>query len=214
MITAPLLGALFGFVSAIPIAGPISALIFSLGMKGKYNQGRFAALGAAIAESLYAFVAIWGFSRFLSHLDNMLLISNAIAAVILAGLGVYFLRSKKMRTPQKSSRSSPSGSIKAFFLGMGISAINPSLIATWTASITTLYSMNLFTFTDANSILFAGGVGLGIFVWFVVLLKLIAKYRERLNSGIIDKILTGVGIALLILAVWMVIRIATTTWGN
>jgi threonine/homoserine/homoserine lactone efflux protein len=208
MLIASLLGAIFGFISAIPVAGPISAIIFSQGMQGKYSQARGIALGAALAEAIYAFIALWSFTHFLSHLSSMFEISNCVAAVILMALGIYFFRSKKMRKPiEPHATKRKPRTERSFLIGAGVSAANPSLIATWTASTTTIYSMKLFPFTELNSVFFATGVGAGIFLWFCVLLALISKYRERLNYGVIDKVLKGIGILLIGLSLYMVFRL-------
>lgn len=209
MIIALLLGAAFGFVSAIPVAGPISALIFSKGMKGRYSQGRFVAAGAALVESGYTFLAFWSFNHFLTGLAYMLILSNAVAAVLLGFLGVYFFRSKKMRNPVGSQKhdSDQARGPKSFLIGAGICLVNPSLIATWTAFITTLYSMSLFEFNNPNAILFSTGVFSGIFIWFTVQLKLIAKYRSKLNPALMDKILKIIGFFLLGLAALMIFKL-------
>lgn len=209
MIIALVLGAVFGFVSAIPVAGPISALIFSKGMKGRYTQGRFVAAGAALVESAYTYLAFWSFNHFLANLAYMLTLSNAVAAILLAFLGVYFFRSKKMRNPVSSTKHDhdQSRGPKSFLIGAGICLVNPSLIATWTAFITTLYSMNLFEFNNPNAILFSSGVFSGIFLWFSVQLKLIAKYRSKLNPAAMDNILKIIGFFLLCLSALMIFKL-------
>lgn len=204
MILAALLGAVFGFISAVPVAGPISAIVFSQGMQGRFSQARWIALGAALVESGYAFLAFWGFNRFLSKYSILLVISKIVAAVVLLGLGIYFIRSKKMRAPLSFSETNGARAPKAFFLGAGISAANPTLIATWAASITTLYSMSLFSFSNANSALFSLGVCAGIFGWFSLFIHLIAKHRNRFDSRILGRVLTGIGIALIGISAWMV----------
>jgi threonine/homoserine/homoserine lactone efflux protein len=207
MIIALLCGCAFGFISAIPIAGPISALVLNLAINGKYAQGRYLALGAAIAESIYTFLAFLGVSQVLNRYKYLGPVSNALAALILAGLGIHFYRSQKMRSfSHQPAKKSDEGQ-KEFLTGIGVSAANPTLIATWTTVITTLYSMKLFPLTTPNSAFFAGGVCLGIFGWFNVLIALLAKYRSHLNPRIMDKILKTIGVLLGAISVWIVIGI-------
>lgn len=209
MFMAILLGTVFGFLSAVPIAGPIAAFVFSQGMKGRYAQARWIALGASLVEGAYTFLAFWGFNQLLTRFAFIFIVSNAVAAVILAGLGVYFLRSKKMRVPvpllnktEEVKRSS-----RAFLIGVGISAINPSLIATWAATVTTLYSMNLFEFSNRNAAFFSIGVIVGIFTWFNLSLQIIAKHRDRFKVSMLDLMLKIVGWSLLAVSVWMLYRL-------
>lgn len=209
MFMAILLGTVFGFLSAVPIAGPIAAFIFSQGMKGRYAQARWVALGASLVEGAYTFLAFWGFNQLLTRFSFIFVVSNAVAAVILAGLGIYFLRSKKMRepVPLASQTEEVSRSSRAFFIGVGVSAINPSLIATWAATITTLYSMNLFEFSNRNAAFFSVGVIVGIFAWFNLSLRIIAKHRGRFKVSMLDLMLKIVGGSLLAVSAWMFFRL-------
>lgn len=47
-----LFGYIFGFLGSIPIAGPTSAMVFRLGIQGKYRSGLAIASGGAIAEAV------------------------------------------------------------------------------------------------------------------------------------------------------------------
>jgi threonine/homoserine/homoserine lactone efflux protein len=207
MALALIAGFVLGFISAVPIAGPISALVFSQGMKGKPGQGRWVAFGAAIVEAVYCFVALWGVNLLLPGFTNLFVVANALAAVALGALGVYFFRSKRMRTPVDSPKADAAKAAKGFAMGAGICAMNPSLIATWAASSATIYSMGLFSFTIGNAGLFAAGVGTGIFTWFAVLLRLVSRYRDRLGAGILDKLLKFFGSVLIALSLVMVYRL-------
>lgn len=208
MLIAILVGIIFGFISAVPIAGPVSVIVFSQGMKGRYDQARWVALGAALLEAAYTFLAFWGFNQLLTKFSSIFILSNAVAAVILAGLGIYFLRSKKMRAPiVESPNISSTRASRSFLMGAGISAVNPSLIATWAATITTLYSMNLFEYSNLNSAVFSVGVAAGIFGWFALFLKLIEKYRDRFKEAVLGKVLSCIGTGLLALSAWMLYRL-------
>lgn len=206
MIFAFVLGVVFGFISAVPVAGPVSAVVFSRGMRGKYGQGRWIAYGAAIVEGAYTFLAFWGFKNFLADLSFIFVASNIVAALILACLGLYFFGAKKLRNPVTAEEAEVQGE-KAFFVGAGMSLVNPTLIATWTAAVTTLYSTNLFEFTDLNGMLFSTGVAFGIAFWFALMLRLMEKNLNRLNPRVLDVGLKCVGVSLGFLSLMMIFRI-------
>ena len=65
MLTAALLGFALGFVFSMPVAGPVSLLVFGRGLQGRGRSGVSLALGSSIAESMYAYLAFWGFSALL-----------------------------------------------------------------------------------------------------------------------------------------------------
>lgn len=207
MIIALALGIALGFISAVPVAGPISAIVFGLGMKGRYAQGRWVSLGAGFVECLYTFVAFWGFTHFLADMSFIFEVSNAFAAIALLAIGIYFYRSKKMRAPLATADTVESNAFKAFSMGAGISIVNPTLIATWTAAATSIYSTKLFEFTNFNSLVFSLGVCAGIFIWFTALLKIMEKNRSKLNPVMIDRGLKGIALILIGLSGWMTYRL-------
>ncbi len=209
MFVALLIGLISGFVGAVPVAGPISAIVFKQGIRGRYSKGRWVALGAAFAESGYAFLAFIGFNHVLANQKHLLNFSNALAALILGVLGVYFFRSKKLRTPAVTSvEVGLTQGSKAFLTGVSVTAINVSLLVTWTTAITALSSFELFESTLMTATFFSLGVGVGIFAWFALLLMLLGKYKGHFSARVFDLGLKGVGTALVSLSlaiVWKLI---------
>src|SRR5271163_2627129 len=86
-----LVALVFAFVGSLPLAGPIALLVVSNGASGRDKEALRIALGAAVAEGIYAFLAFWGFATFLARYALVLPISHGVAAVILCGLGARFL---------------------------------------------------------------------------------------------------------------------------
>lgn len=206
MILALILGWILGFVSAVPIAGPISAVVFSRGMRGKYHEGRLIAWGAGVVEGVYCFLAFWSFDHLLAQVPSIDVISNVVASLILFVLSFYFYFSKKLRHPVDPEAHEPRIK-RSLLLGAGMSAMNPTLIASWTLVATGLRSMQEFQFHLVTEILFSLGVTLGIVCWFVVLLWVLKKHRSQVREGAVDTILKGMGMALFVGAVWVAFRV-------
>ncbi|MBS1960435.1 MAG: LysE family transporter [Bdellovibrionales bacterium] len=206
MLFAGILGAVFGFISAVPVAGPISALIFSYGMRGKYSKGRWIAVGAGFAEACYTGLAFWGFTHFLHDLTVVFAAAKFIAGVLLIILGVYFFRSKKMRALQVRSSKSNSDRRNSVLVGAGMSFVNPTLIATWTATITTMYGLQPFKFTTVNNTFFSLGVWAGIVAWFTLMLKWMEKHRNAIEPKVLDRALKVIGVFLILLAIWLMFK--------
>ena len=207
MILALFIGTALGFISAIPVAGPVSALVFSRGVEGRYSQGRWIAVGAGLVEGGYAFFAVWGFNHFLRKFNSLFFISNAAAMLMLAALGIYFFKSTKMRSPPDLHSPLPIHPKKALLVGASVSSVNLSVIATWALAITTLSSFGLFQFSMTNAIFFPLGVSIGIILWFHLMIALMAKHRNRIDQTILDKGLKAVGLALFALSVAMACKI-------
>src|SRR5271163_3359738 len=132
-----LVALVFAFVGSLPLAGPIALLVVSNGAGGRYKEALRIALGAAIAEGIYAALAFWGFATFLARHALVLPISHGVTAVVLCGLGAKFLFFKlKDEASKPEEEAKPGG----FWVGFSISAINPTLLATWGAVTTFLYA--------------------------------------------------------------------------
>ena len=204
MIVAFILGFAFGFVGSIPVAGPISALVFSRGLAGRFRSGTFIAIGAAIAEAGYAFLAFWGFSEFLTRYVFIVPVSRGLAALILTALGVSFLCMKNVAAAAGQAQADTPWA--SFVLGLTITALNPTLIATWTAVVTTLYSTELLSFSSGQAYPFAAGTLSGIAIWFFALLGLIRAYKDRFTAHTLQVVVRIVGVMLLGTALWFSYR--------
>ncbi len=201
MLTAALVGIFFGFLGSIPVAGPISLLVLAYGLEGRVRNGIFLAVGAALAESVYAYLAFWGFGALLARLTWIEPVSRGLAAVLLITLGVRFL--KPRAPPEVHPRTSPrsAGNVRSFFLGVTITGFNPTLMVTWLAAVTLLRASNLVNFGAERALAFSMGVAAGIAAWFGVLLMLLVRYRQRFSRTLLNRMLQVMGAALILLGV-------------
>jgi threonine/homoserine/homoserine lactone efflux protein len=206
MLIAALVGFLVGWIGSVPVAGPISALVVTRGIAGRFRSGVFIAIGSAVVEALYAFLAFWGFSNFLTRYPVVVPVSRLFAAVILFALGIALLR----KPPHRTSDEPPpqDSALGSLVMGASICALNPTLIATWTAVVTTLYSSELVAVTSAQALPFAAGVMSGIAGWFVVLLWIIHRYKERFSAAALDRVVRAIGGFLILVAAWFAWRFA------
>jgi len=204
VLIAAIIGLVFGFLGSIPVAGPISALVLHRGLERRYTSATFVGIGAAIAEGGYAFLAFWGFSSFLARHAWIEPVSRALAAVILFGLGATFFRYKAK--PDNKAVEKPQSAIRSFLFGASVTAINPTLIATWSATAVTLYSTGLIEMTPVEALPFAAGASVGIGSWFVVFVAILRRYGERFRPATLERVVRGIGVALMGLALFFVYR--------
>ena len=110
----------FAFVGSLPLAGPIALLVVSNGVSGRHKEALRIALGAALAEGIYAFLAFWGFATFLTRYRLVLPISHGVTAAILLALGVRFVFFKVKEEKAQSREMRPG----RFWVGFSISFIS------------------------------------------------------------------------------------------
>jgi threonine/homoserine/homoserine lactone efflux protein len=204
MLIAAIVGFCFGFIGSMPVAGPIAALVFSRGIDGRFRNGLSIAAGGALAEGIYACLAFWGFAELLARYPVLVPISRAVAVVVLTALGIVFLLRKpsaKKKAPDRRSSSFGSG----LALGFTITALNPTLIATWSAAATTLFSTGLVAFKSSLALPFGLSACAGIVSWFGLLLWLVKRYRHRFSDATLNRVIQAMGIFLLGVAVYFVV---------
>ncbi|MFO0611761.1 MAG: LysE family transporter [Polyangiaceae bacterium] len=195
-------GLLCGFLGSIPVAGPISALVLHRGLNRRYASAIWIGWGGALAEGLYALVTFFGFAKYLTKYPWIDTVSRGLAAVILIGLGISFMRYKTKTGEDKKKADS---ALQSFGLGFTITAINPTLIATWAAMAVTLASAGM-TMTPADAVPFSIGAATGIGGWFSVFVWILRRYGERFNPRTLERVVQIIGLAVVGLGVWFVVR--------
>jgi threonine/homoserine/homoserine lactone efflux protein len=211
---AALLGFIFGFVGSMPVAGPVAVLVFGRGIEDRARSAISLAIGAALAESVYAYLAFWGFSAFLTKYTWIETVSTVGAALLLSGLGLRFLLRKPV-SERVAARPPEAGAKlkRSFALGFTITALNPTLIATWTAAVTTVYSLQVVDFDERGALPFSIGAATGIVSWFALLLYLLRRFRKRVSPPVLDRMVRVMGGVLLVFGFGIAIRFAIRHWA-
>lgn len=203
MVIALLVGLLCGFLGSIPVAGPISALVLHRGLNRRYTSAIWIGWGGALAEGLYAAVTYFGFAKYLTQYPWIDTVSRGLAAVILIALGISFMRYKTKTggEPKKKADSA----LQSFGFGFTITALNPTLIATWAAMAVTLASAGM-TMTPEKAVPFSVGATVGIGGWFSIFVLILKRYGERFKPRTLERVVRVIGLAVVGLGVWFVVR--------
>jgi threonine/homoserine/homoserine lactone efflux protein len=190
----------------MPIAGPTAVVVVAKGLDDKFWTGVYIAIGAAVAESIYAFMAFWGLTSILNRFPILLPASRLFGCVLLIGLGCYFVFRK--RKDERKSREDPERrGYQNILFGLTMTAVNPTLLVTWTAAVSAAHSTGLLRVHAIDAFPFAGGVAMGIVSWFVTLLWLLSRFRSKVNATTIDRVIRGVGILLMVIGTALAIRV-------
>jgi threonine/homoserine/homoserine lactone efflux protein len=206
VLIAVVLGFALGFVFSMPVAGPVSLLVFGRGLQGRGRSGVSLALGSSIAESMYAYLAFWGFSALLASYAWIEPLSRALTCVLLTALGVRFARMHTAAPSEAPTITRELGIKRSFFLGLTITALNPTLIATWSAVAAGVHSFELIALGAQHALVFAVGVGCGSAVWFAVLLWLLRRYKQRFPAATLDRTLRYMGLFAVALGLFFGVR--------
>ena len=253
ILTLFLVGSIAGIIYSIPIAGPISIIVVSRAFQGKERFCLRTALGAAIIESIYVFVVVYGIAS-LSELYQPILpyfLFTGAVFVIIIGLKIRkqkidlkSIESKKIITDKYENRG-------GLITGMAINLTNLTLLINWfIASLITLsfvssiglniggldliLNQNIETVSEitgtefqqienSNSVIennlskepheqatllilclaFALGVGAGVYIWLNILTKIIIKYRDKIKTSVLNKLIYVLGIMLILIGIFL-----------
>lgn len=150
LITISIVGFLAGFVFSVPVAGPISILIVSNALKGKFRYSVKAAAGAAFADFFYVFIAMIGITR-LYHIYQ-----PAIPYILLAGgLFLIYVAHQVYKSKLNAEEIEKGPVIREKYLNRGgfrtgflLNFLNPTLFFGWLTS--TFITMSLVTSLGFN----------------------------------------------------------------
>lgn len=200
LVTAALLGFAIAFVGSVPIAGPLAVLVLDKALAGRKQQGFFLALGGSLVEAAYALAVALLLPVLLGHSDEVIIVSRGLGGLVIGVCGVVLI--KRPELLQRANIPSKRGH---FLAGVTFTALNPTLIATYTLVLSTLYAEDLLSRKVTASLLFALGVCGGVVVWFVLLLHFTAwaksffgGHRRAMVTRILGGVLVGVSVYLMV----------------
>ncbi len=187
----------FGFFGSMPLAGPIALMVVSRAARRRFDEALHVAFGAAIAEAMYSGLAFFGYTTLFARHPLVKPVSQAVSALVLVVLGVRFaVWSPKEKGDRRENAAGTT------LLGFTVSALNPTLLVTWGASVAFLYSKGLGGTSSLEAVPFGLCAGAGVALWNVVLVRILRKYGGRMPRAAITWTVRGLGLALVGLGVW------------
>ena len=190
---------LISFFAANIAAGPVTFLVFHNSLFGKYKKAVSLIFGSAIMEIIYCSIAIIFVGAVLSHSTRIQIFSQIVSIIMffIIGLYLYNSNSSKRLNVGVEGLSIKEGT-RAFLTGFILTAINPTIILTWSAAAAALLSFNIIEITNMfDVILFSFSVGAGAVSGSLVMIFIVHHFRIRLSENIIKIILKVGGIILI-----------------
>ncbi len=195
------LGFGLAFIGSVPMSGPVAVLFMSRLLDGERGTASLVALGGAVVEAGYALGIAFALPHLVGRTHSLVLVSLALGALVVTSLGALLLF-----RPSFAERVADGGSNRGFFRGALSTLFNPTLLATWTLAVSTLYANEWLSKHLSSAAAFALGVGLGSLAWFGILLALSKARRRRLAPATRTRILRAMGGLLVLSGVFLGVR--------
>jgi threonine/homoserine/homoserine lactone efflux protein len=202
VLTAWGIGLLMGIAGSMPVAGPTTALVLSLGLEGRTRAAGWVGLGSAIPEAIWSCLALFGFAALVERHAWIEPISQIISVLLLLVIGglLVIRAGHPARVTTRASEPETSAA-RSLLIGLSLTGLNPTLIANWAAAVALVYSLGLLVPTPQLAIPFGLGVGIGIMCWFAVVLRLVDRHRARISARARTLAMRGMGALLVVLGV-------------
>ena len=191
-------GLLAGFFGAIP-PGPLGVTCLRKALQGQRRDAYRVAVGGSITDTFVCGLIGFGLGWILERVVTNVVVRTGLA-LFLVIYGAKLLLVDARRDAERSAgprrlpefRLTPAASepsdeaatsgrsaIRPVLTGLLQGAANPALFVNWTILIGFLVGHRLLVPSAATAAGFALGVGLGVFLWFVALIELGERWRDR-----------------------------------
>lgn len=198
------LGAGLAFVGSIPMTGPLALLVIDRIITGQRRAALWIALAGALVEGVIAAAVATLLPQVLRHSEAIVIRARLSGALVIFAVGMTLAIRPELLDSIKTDRKRQS-----FAAGFLTTALNPTLLATWTVTVTALHANGLLEGNDGTGMSFGVGVGAGALAWFVMLLLLARRSRltglnrhRKAFGRSIGIVLALLGAALFLRAAW------------
>lgn len=193
---ALLVAFLFGFITSIPPAGPVSALLIRQSADGEHRHAVRIGIGAALVESVFAATAagtVWLVAAQAALLHH---IGFIVAALLFPVVGLRLLLWKpRSLTGQRVSKGG------GVWLGASVAALNPTPLVAWGTFVALLHAAHLAVEGPLIPLFGLAG-GAGVLSWNLLLVGLLERHLGRLPRQLMTTFVRGVGCLLVGVGLW------------
>lgn len=183
-------GLLLGFAIAAPV-GPIGVLCIRKTIQFGRWSGFFTGLGAAVADTFYGALAIFGLTVISDFFISYQVGMQRLGGLFLAYLGIKVFRSKLAPSTQAVTHKTL---LKDFLITFVLTLTNPMTIVSF---LLIFAGFGIAHETSSENILFILGVFLGSATWWLILSEGITFFRKKMSPAVIQWINRGAGILLI-----------------
>ncbi len=228
-----LLGIAGGFILCIP-PGPLAVAVTKRGIEGDFRGGLMLLLGAALMDIVYILVATFASSAIVLALQQLIketqwfpVLFQIACIILLLFLGIrYFTPERVEKAATKSEktellqeeRARKMGHATPFFTGVLIAITNlasPTFLPSLIAFVGFLHADGWLHRGVLPSVFFSVGFGMGTMFWFLIVLRILLKYRKSIPKNFVLNIYRFAGGTLITFAAVIAYHTVTTTeWAH
>lgn len=179
-----LIGYVIGIITTAPV-GPVNIMAIQHAAQRGFQQGLFIGLGSAVADTLYAFVAIFGVSAVTQFVEGQFDLIKFIGAVLLLIFGIKVLTSHPhLEQDSNKKRKGVLGDVTAAFF---MSLTNPGIVLAYVAIVGGLGDWRPQHGDHVGALMMVAGVASGATSWWVLVSGVVAHFSGRINDRWLER---------------------------
>jgi len=169
-------GLMAGLAIAAPV-GPVNVLCASRTLSGGRRSGLLSGAGAATADTLYGAIAGFSITLVIDFLRREQFWVRALGGTLLIVIGLIYFRLPPQNLKSEDDRDSGHSNYVSTFL---LTLTNPTTVLSFLA---VLAAMGMDEKRPWRlSFLLVGGIFCGSMTWWIILVELVNKLRDRFNE--------------------------------
>lgn len=203
-----------GFVLTIP-PGPVAAYALETTLHHGQRAGSRVALGVSAIDTMYCLGVLFASSALVQwaigvadehQTASMVVMTLIVIAVLIVGVHQMFRPSSTVAV-SKVHLETHVPSTRPFLVGAATAlsnGFNPTFLPSLTAVITSIHSaLPSVTGTGTRRVLFAGGFGIGTYLWLYILTHLVGKHKAAMTPALLRAVRRTGGVIFVIFASWL-----------
>ncbi|MDR1762258.1 MAG: LysE family translocator [Bacteroidales bacterium] len=194
-------GFIIGIIVSIPL-GPIGVLCIQRTLLQGRRSGFVSGIGAATADSSFAFIAGFGLSfiaKFFEEQHFYIMLAGA-SVLIFLGFRLFFTNTIRQVRKYKINKSNP---FSDFFSVFALTLSNPVTILFFGLVFT---SLGLVKHSIIHTLTIVGGVFLGACTWWFILCSLVSVFRNLFKLRVIFWINKAAGVLIVLFGIFAFIN--------
>lgn len=205
LISSAVIGLIVGFFASMPV-GPVNMALISATIRIGFRHGFSVAMGAAVMDAVYMFLALLGISL-LSFNQNLVFAIQLGGILLLTVLGFKELLVKPDKFELRNSSEYLPRKRRFFALGLLFYVSNPGILVFFAGLASWLKVQHLMPSGMTSYIIASVAVGVGTTIWFLLLIRVILHYKEKFSMRLLLKINRISGVLLILFAGYMAVML-------
>lgn len=202
-----LVGLGVGITVSAPV-GPVNVLTSQRAFHGGFSAGVWAGAGAAVADTFYASMAVFGVVSFAHWIDANDILVKLMGGSILIVYGAYIWRKPPLLEDESAVRPQRLSRSRGFAAGLAMTMVNPGAMFGFFTIFAGLGALVPNPGDVDAAIMLVIGVALGAMVWWAFIAGLIARFRHTLEARWLMLINHGSAAVLSLFGLWLWVRAA------